>query len=386
MSIGEKKIDACAKSMIQTCNLKKGDAVIVRGGVHAMNLLENVAIESYKKGAIPYIITTSDRLLKRIYDEIPASTLATVPKHYVAMVRECDMIISVEELDNPSIAEKFPRDKLQARQKASLPILDLLTHPKKGKKWLYAGWPTKAAAKRYGISYSDLEDIIIGGISVPPKDLMRIGKRVDSKFEGASWAHVWDDKGTDFRVKVEGRRRNIDDGIISQEDYDVGDRGANLPAGELFIAPHETVGSGTLFCPITMDRVSDKFVKDVHIVFENGRLQLDRVTAGKNLDALVSSFKECEEIDKTKFDPVRTMNLAELGIGYNPNIRKAIGYILTDEKVTGTVHLAFGLNMGYGGKSNSTMHWDFVSAPGVNIEVEKRDGKTVQVMDKGRFL
>ncbi len=386
MSMNEREIQTCAKSMVETSNLKKGDAVIVRGGVHTMTLLEDIAIECYKKGALPYIITTSDRLLKRVYDEIPASVLATVPKHYVAMVKECDMIISIEELNDPSIAEKFPRDKLQARQKASLPIHDLFTHPKKGKKWLYAGWPTKAAAKRYGISYSDLEKIIVGGISVPPKDLMRTGKKIHDKFEGATWAHVWDDKGTDFRVKVEGRRRNIDDGFTSQEDYDAGDRGANLPAGELFIAPHETVGSGTLYCPITMDRVSDKFVKDVNLEFKDGKLQLDKVTAGKNLDALVSSFKECEEIDRSKFDPVRTMNLAELGIGYNPKIKKAIGYILTDEKVTGTVHLAFGLNMGYGGKSNSVMHWDFVSAPGVNIEVERRDGRTVKVMEEGKFL
>jgi len=36
----------------------------------------------------------------------------------------------------------------------------------------------------------------------------------------------------------------------------------------------------------------------------------------------------------------------------------------------------------YGGNSQSTMHWDFVSAPGANIEVERTDGKTVQVMDK----
>ena len=386
MVMSNRAIRACARSIVTTCNLKRGDAVVIRGGVHTMTLLEDVALECWKKGAIPHITTTSDRLLRSVYDKIPASTLATVPKHYVAMVKECDMIISIEELDNPAIAEKFPREKLKARQKANLPIHELLTDPIDGKKWLYAGWPTKAAAKRYRISYPDLEDIIIGGISASPKELMRIGKRIDNKFENASWVHVWDKKGTDFRVKVKGRRRNIDDGIISQEDYDAGDRGGNLPAGELFIAPYETVGSGTLYCPITMDRISGKFVDDVRLEFKNGKLLLDEVTAGKNLDALVSSFRECEQIDKTKFDPVRTMNLAELGIGYNPNIKKAIGYILTDEKVTGTVHIAFGLNVGYGGNSNSTMHWDFVSAPGVNIEVVRLDGKTVKVMEKGRFL
>lgn len=386
MALTERMIRACAKSIVQTCNLNKGDAVVVRGGIHTMMLLEDVAMECYKKGAIPYILATSDRLLKRVYDEIPASTLSTVPKHYVAMIKECDMLISVEEMDDPTIAAKFPREKLQARQKAMLPVHDLLTDEKDGKKWLYAGWPTKAAAKRYGIMYDELEKIIIGGTSVSPSRLMSIGKRVDKKFENSSWVHIWDSKGTDFRVKIEGRRRNIDDGIISKEDYDVGDRGANLPAGELFIAPHETVGAGTLYCPITMDRMSDKLVRDVHLKFKNGKLLLDKVTASKNLESLVSSFKECEQIDKTKFDPVRTMNLAELGIGYNPSIKKSIGYILTDEKVTGTVHLAFGLNKGYGGKSDSTMHWDFVTAPGVNIDVERTDRKLIPVMRKGRFL
>jgi aminopeptidase len=264
--------------------------------------------------------------------------------------------------------------------------MDVIYHPTQGKKWLYAGWPTRQAARRYGISYNEYEKIIIGGIAVSPDILMRIGTKLDRKFEEASWVHVWDDKGTDLRVKVEGRRRNIDDGIISREDYDSGDRGANLPAGELFIAPHETVGSGSLYCPITSDRVSEKLVRDVHLEFKDGKILLDKTTAAKNGDALLSSFKECEQVDKGKYDPVRTRNLAELGIGYNPSIKKAIGYILTDEKVTGTVHLAFGSNNTYGGKSESTMHWDFVSAPGVNIEVERVDGKLVQVMVKGKFV
>ena len=386
MAISERKIKECARSMVKTCSLRRGDGVIVKGGTHTLALLEEVAIECYKKGATPTIVVTSDRYLKRVYDEIPAKTLETTPKQYLGMVKACDMLIAIEEIDDPKIAEGFPRDKLQARQRGSLPLMDIIYHPTDGKKWLYAGWPTKAAAKRFGISYDELERIIIGGIAASPDGLMKTGKKLHKKFEDASWAHVWDDKGTDFRVKVEGRRRNIDDGVISKEDYDVGDRGANLPAGELFIAPHETVGSGTIYCPITSDRVSEKLVKDVRLEFKDGRILLDKTTAGKNGDALQSSFKECEQVDKGKYDPVRTRNVAELGIGYNPNIRKAIGYILTDEKVTGTVHVAFGSNNTYGGKSESTMHWDFVTAPGVNIEVERLDGKVVRVMEKGRFV
>jgi len=386
MAISEKTIKACARSIVRTCNLKKGHGVVVKGGTHTQFLLEEIALECYHQGATPSIIVTSDRYNKRVYREIPKSTLGTTPKQYVGLVKASDMLISIEELNDPSIAASFPRDKLKARQKAMLPLYDIIYNARTGKKWLYVGWPTKAAARSFGVPYGDLEDIVIGGISVSPDYLAKTGSRLNQKFKDGSWVHVWDDDGTDFTVKIEGRRRNIDDAFISKADYDTGDRGANLPAGELFIAPIENTGSGTLCCPVTRDRVSDKIVKDVHVEFKDGRILLDKTTAGKNEDALVSSFRECEAVDKTKYDPVRTRNVAELGIGYNPKIKKAIGYILTDEKVAGTVHLAFGSNNSYGGTSESTMHWDFVSAPGVNIDVERVDGRVVEVMRKGKFL
>ena len=386
MSIGQKKIISCAKSIVETSNLKRADSVIIMGGVHTMTLLEEIAMECYRKGAIPMITITSDRLVKMVYDGVPAKTLETTPAAQLAAIKASDMLIQIEDLDDPTIAAAFPREKLKARQKAMLPMYDVIYHKTDGKKWLYAGWPTRKAAKSYGVSYDVLEDIVIGGTSVPPAELMATGRRFKKKFKDASWVRVWDDKGTDFRVKVEGRRLNIDDGVISKEDYEVGDRGANLPAGEVFFAPHETVGEGTLYCPITTDRMSEKPVKDVRLEFKNGRLLMDKLTARVNEKAMRASFEECEEVDRKKYDPVRTTNVAELGIGFNRRIDRAIGYILTDEKVTGTVHLAFGSNNTYGGKSESVMHWDFVSAPGVDIEVERTDGKTVKVMSKGKLL
>jgi aminopeptidase len=385
LALTDRKIAECAKRIVDTCNVKRGEGVVVKGGAHTQRLLEDIALECYKRGGTPTITVTSDRYSKRVYDEIPAKTLEIVPKQFVGLAKGADLLISVEDLDDPTIAEQFPMDKLRARQKANLPLYDILYHKTDGKKWLYAGWPTKAAAKSFGIPYPLLEDIIIGGISVSSAQLMKTGKRIARGFKDAEWAHVWDGKGTDFRVNVRGRRLNIDDGFTSDEDFRVGDRGANLPAGELFIAPKETMGEGSLFCPITRDRMTDKIVTDVHLEFKAGKLLLDKVTAKKNLDALVSSFKECEAVDKKKFKPLRTRHVGELGIGYNPRIKKAIGYILTDEKVHGTVHVAFGANNTYGGGSESTMHWDFVSAPGVNIEVERTDGKTVRLMTNGKL-
>jgi aminopeptidase len=385
MTPSRRQIIDCAKNMVDTCNVKRGDSVAVRGGVHAQGLLEEISLQCFRKGAVPLIMSTSDRYSKAVYDEIPASVLSTVPKHYLGLVKESDLLIIVEELDDPKVAEGFPREKLVARRKAMLPVMDIVYHPTEGKKWLYAGWPTTAAAKSYGVPYKQLENLIVGGMSVPPRILMAIGKKMAGKFKNASWVHVWDSKGTDFRVFVEGRRMNIDDGFISKADYSVGDRGANLPAGEIFIAPDEEKGEGTIYCPITRDRMSERLLKGVHLEFKGGRLLLDRAEADVGTEQLVASFKECERIDHGKYSPVRTMNIAELGVGFNPKIKKAIGYILSDEKVSGTVHLAFGANNTYGGTSESVMHWDFVSAPGVNIEVERESGRTARIMTKGKL-
>ncbi len=111
-------------------------------------------------------------------------------------------------------------------------------------------------------------------------------------------------------------------------------------------------------------------------------LLLDECTAKVNGDQMIDSFKRCLEID-SKEKEVRTTNIAELGIGCNPAINKAIGYILTDEKIGGSVHLAFGSNLSYGGTSISSMHWDFVTHPTATIE--RADTKQ-KIMKNGKIM
>ncbi|MHA2475257.1 MAG: aminopeptidase, partial [Promethearchaeota archaeon] len=152
-------------------------------------------------------------------------------------------------------------------------------------------------------------------------------------------------------------------------------------------APVETEGEGKIFCPLTKERHTHTILKNVELVFKDGKLLMDKVTADSNLDLIIDAFKKAESIDRDKNIPeIRTYNVAELGIGCNPVITKAIGYILTDEKINGSVHLAFGFNKSFGGTSSSQMHWDFVTAPAVNIDVEYEDGSRKSVMENGKLI
>ena len=70
--------------------------------------------------------------------------------------------------------------------------------------------------------------------------------------------------------------------------------------------------------------------------------------------------------------------LAEFGIGTNPFL-KISGNLLEDEKVKGTIHLAFGNSRGMGGDNDAPVHIDcMVRNPDVYVDGRK-------VMEEGNW-
>jgi aminopeptidase len=392
--ITKEQIKLCAENIAKSINMKKeGEFVFIRGGEYSKELLEEIGLVIYRKGGIPFISYNTDYYCNTIYqdDQIKTRTLEEVPIHYLEMIKNIDAYIVIEPREDPMVNANAPRKKLEAYQKSIAPVRDVLYGLKEeyapGKKWCYAAWPSKKAAEYYNIEYELYERFIVEGMSIPSEKMHKITNRVGKFFDNVKKVHVKDEFGTDFWVSIENRVKILDDGIISDEQIELGDLGGNLPAGEVFFPPNEKKGEGKLVCPLTIDRFSDKIIRNVVLNFKEGKLIMDKISADNNLEDLITSFKKCEEIDReNKVPEIRTYNVAELGIGCNPEITQAIGYILTDEKINGSVHLAFGFNISFGGTSASQMHWDFVTAPKANITVEYMDGSKKNVMENGKLI
>jgi aminopeptidase len=368
-------------------NLKTGDNVLIQGGLHSQQLLEDIAHECYRVGALPLVSSRSDDLSTRVMRDIPAKTLEQTPRHLLGAVKGMDCMINIDAYDDPSITSAFPRAKMEAKSKAGVPLMKVLDGEGRGvsKKWCFAGWPTRKQAKFYGISYGLYERLIIDGLTVPIPTLRRRCETIGEFLKEASHLHVTDPEGTDFELKIGKRKRNLDDGFVSDEDVEANDKGNNLPAGEVFVAPHESWGSGTLFCPITRDSFTGKMIRNTELRFSKGRLDLERTKAPSDQETIVETFKQALRVDEATQKRLRTMNVAEIGIGCNPRTNKAIGFVLTDEKITGSVHLAFGSNISYGGTSQSIMHWDFVTAPKVTLVARTEDGSERTAIKNGRL-
>jgi len=392
--IDKEKIKLCAENIANSINMKKeGEYILIKGGFYAHQLLEEIGLSILRKGGIPHITSTSDYYDESIFqdDLIKPNIIEKTPMHYLKLIEKMDAYIVIETLEDPSIRNRAPKEKLDAYTKSIAPYRDIIYGFKEeyspGKKWCYAAWPSKKAAEYYNINYNLFEKFIIEGISIPPEKIKKIVKTVGEQFINAKKVYVSDDNGTDFWVSVEDRVKTLDDGVLSDEQIALGNLGGNLPAGEVFYPPIETQGEGKIFVPLTKERYTHTILKNVEIFFKDGKLILDKITADSNIETLIKAFEQCENIDRANnVTELRTYNIGELGIGCNPVITKAIGYILTDEKIYGSAHVAFGFNKHFGGTSTSQMHWDFVTAPTANITVEYKDDSKRKIMENGKLL
>jgi leucyl aminopeptidase (aminopeptidase T) len=73
------------------------------------------------------------------------------------------------------------------------------------------------------------------------------------------------------------------------------------------------------------------------------------------------SFKKLLQLESEEETSEARRNLAELGIGTNPNAKQPDN-VLEAEKIKGTVHLAIGDNSHMGGTVTADLHEDFVIA------------------------
>lgn len=149
--------------------------------------------------------------------------------------------------------------------------------------------------------------------------------------------------GTDLTVSVAGREWKLDDGLVDRPG-----QFANLPAGEVFIAPLETEANGLLVVDASLslgDPALTMVDEPVRITFERGRVTA--VEGGRS----AAAFREL--IRQPGADVI-----AELGIGTNERARIQ-GNVMTDEKALGSIHVAVGYNLGsYGGVNDSPVHCD----------------------------
>ena len=167
----------------------------------------------------------------------------------------------------------------------------------------------------------------------------RLTKKVGEMLNTAERACVESDVGTRLELDLRNRVCFLDTGIVKRKGGF-----SNLPAGEAYIAPVENKSSGVIvvdgsFAPIG--------AVDEPVTVEVKKGGITGLKGSRRMSAIFNRYGRSEKI------------LCEFGIGTNYKA-KITGNVLEDEKVLGTIHVAFGNNLAFGGRNKAGIHLDAV--------------------------
>lgn len=207
------------------------------------------------------------------------------------------------------------------------------------------------------------EDMMIRTLNTDFSQIAEKSNKLAEILTKATNVRVTSEKGTDINLVLESREGQPDTGL----NHSSGDF-SNLPAGEAYAAPLEGKSSGIVVMDGSMAGVGILEGEVIRIKVEDG--YATEISGGKAAEKLDSIMKPHGK---------EAYNLAELGIGTHD---KALitGNVLEDEKVIGTVHIAFGDNKSMGGIIRVASHLDgVITKPTVEV-----DGEVI--MRGGEFL
>jgi leucyl aminopeptidase (aminopeptidase T) len=175
-------------------------------------------------------------------------------------------------------------------------------------------------------------------------------ERLLARLKHVREARITTERGTDIRFTFHDRPWRGDTGIARKP----GDH-TNLPGGEVFIAPSDANGrvviDGSFGDYGLLETPLELWIKDGFCISARGERE-------DELHALFDLLGH------------KARNLAELGIGMNPQA-KLCGIVLEDEKVGNTIHVALGNNTSFGGNVSVQMHYDgIVTNPAIYFDGE----------------
>lgn len=315
-------------NIIRAMRFHKADTVLINfwGTELQLNDLYDFT-EGFESENLSYIINDcSDEKLLELMDQYPDGLPETWFEDYKGATAIVDIID--KPIGMPPIG--VAKEKLLILGKI---LSDLFGFMSKHEKMIQITMPSEANAAMAGCDFETYRERMITALDVDYESLNEECERKVSQLRGNKRV-IKTGKNCLLTMETTGREWNIDAG-----------EGA-FPCGEIYIAPVEEATNGTIFF--------DKLNLDGEESFENVVLTI------KNGHLVDSNCKDVIEFIQSIPEEGADV-VAELGIGMNPKVEKVGADATLEEDALGTFHIAFGMNVMFGGKNACRFHMDFVT-------------------------
>lgn len=357
------------KVVAQSAGVKEGDVVLVYGSDEDLPLLEDIAVQVRKRGASPIVTVGTNQLNRRMYEEVPARYDTVPPEGTLKLAGVVDVIIGTEA-GEPRLLKDVPAERIAARAKAFAPVGQLMR--KRGVRSVILGnglYPTAEQAEQYGIAQDQLAEMMYSGVDADYQGIQATGEQVRKILAAGKEVRITHPNGTDLRMRIDGRRISVNDGIVSAQEAKPGSAESTvwLPAGDVYLIPVPGTAAGTLVAE--QEFVRGQKVDGLRLEFKGGKLV--SMTAKSGLEPLKASYDAA--------GPGKDM-LGVLNIGINPSLKVPDDNPIHAWSKAGRVTVVVG-NNGWAGGSNLVNFSLTPSSPGTTLTV---DGKVL--IQDGKLL
>jgi aminopeptidase len=362
------RIEAWARTLVTySTRVQPGDVVSIEGDVAARPLLTALYRETLRAGGLPTVIPRLGELNATLLNHGSDEQLVWLSPVDRWSRGEADVFIRVLAEENTKALSGVDPDRQIARKRSQGTLLQtMMARQAAGEcRWTLTLYPTDAYAQDAELATPEFAAFVYDacklGVDDPAAAWQKQGamqQRLVDWITGRREVHI-QNADTDLRLGVAGRTWINCDGCN------------NFPDGEIFTGPVEDATEGHIrfSFPVVVD---GREIHDVRLRFERGEVVEASASRG------ASYLKETLAAD------AGARRLGELAFGTNFNITRFTRNILFDEKIGGTVHMAFGAGYPETGSTNeSVIHWDMIC--------DLRQGGSVHVdgepfMLEGRYV
>ena len=338
--------------------VKKGEYIIITGSEDAAPLIRELYRLILKRGGYPSVKVELMGMDYIYYDNASKEQLKKFPQIYWDEIRKAQGYIRIISDTNTRELSGVDPKKIALRHKTIDIIPDYIVNSRPKMRRCTTIFPTMGLAQDAEMSLEEYENFVFGSIDQNWDKLSKRFHFLRDELNKAKEIRIVG-KETDLKMNVYKKSFISDDGE------------ENLPGGEIFCAPDpkSVEGNVRFTYPAVRDGVE---VTNIYTEFKNGKCV--KASADKN-DKFLNTMLDMDKGSRY---------LGELGIGMNPRVTRFTKELLFDEKIGGTIHLAFGMAYKECGQPNkSALHWDIVKDLRKGGEIIA-DGKTVQ--KNGRWL
>jgi aminopeptidase len=332
--------------------IKPGDRVFIAASPVAQPLTLAIIEQIIKRGGHPHITAggsfnhldlapgAKELLLKYGSDE----QLQYVSPLELMAARDFDVCLVIQaDVNTKSLSNVDPKRLALATSARQMLAETMMRRSATGElRWCVTLFPTEAHAQDAEMSLREYEDFVYGA------ELLNDPDPVASWQAMAARQQTYIDWLTGKRrIQVKGPNADLEVGI-DRRIFINSDGKCNIPDGEIFTGPEETVTAGWIKFTYPAIYKSHE-VAGVELEFKAGRVV--KASATKGQDFLLSVL-DTDSGSRT---------LGEFAIGTNTAIQQFTRNILFDEKLGGTIHLALGAAYpDTGGVNHSVVHWDMI--------------------------